>query len=392
MHFLIITRANYPSSSWGNRVRMIAKGLIKNGVKVEVLVTHPWPRKENIDISEDFVKYLSPVQEKKENLFSILKQIKTLFVLKKTLEEYKNVDKILLTGDRWLDSFFISKFCKKHKIEFLVEVVDEVGRQFDKKKNTIYSILAIINRKLFNSNLTKIDKLFVLSSFLENKYKKIMPSNKVIRSSPTLINKEDYLYKLKNFQYFKNEELSLTKNDILISYVGSCERPNGIFFFLDAIAYEILINKYTNIKILFVFHLGNIKTIEQHISKLAISKNIIIIPGINPYYIPSIYERSDILILPEQGDVIANAGFPGKVGEYLISGRAIISTNFSDLNNYLINDYNCLLSEIGDVNTYQKNLETLINDKDKRIKLGENAKITGQKYFNYINAAKIYLE
>ena len=133
----------------------------------------------------------------------------------------------------------------------------------------------------------------------------------------------------------------------------------------------------------------------MHVCSFADEKDIInyvsIYHGIPHNYIPSLYDSSDILVLPEQGNVVANAGFPGKVGEYLISGKAIISTNFSDLSFYLINDYNCMISGIGDHLTYIKNLKTLIYDKEKRINLGNNAIKTGLKYFNYSDAVKIYL-
>ncbi len=50
---LTITRANYPIGSWSNRVRKLAKGIISNGIKCEVLVTYPWPTKDNIKSSEN---------------------------------------------------------------------------------------------------------------------------------------------------------------------------------------------------------------------------------------------------------------------------------------------------------------------------------------------------
>ena len=39
-----------------------------------------------------------------------------------------------------------------------------------------------------------------------------------------------------------------------------------------------------------------------------------------------------------------------------------------------------------------RNLELLLKSEEKRKKLGENAKITGIKYFNYKEAVKLYLE
>lgn len=392
LKFLIITRANYPSSSWGKRVRMISNGLIKNGVSVKVLVTYPWPKKESINTVEEHIEFLTKPSRKEESIFSILKQIKTLYQLHKTLENYKDYDRVLLTGDRWLDTVIVIKFCKKYKKELFVEVVDEVGRKYDNKKFSLYRSLAILNREMFNHNLKNIDKLFVISSYLENKYSALMPKTKIIRSSPTITCIDEYIFNLKMYNYFEVNKLLFKENELLITYAGSCERPNGILFFLNCIAYLIKNKKYDNIRIFLAFNLGDFRVVHNYVSELGIDDIVTIKLDINYIYIPSIYNRSDILVLPEQGEIIANAGFPGKVGEYLISGKAIISTDFSDLSLYLKNNYNCMISKIGDYELYIKNLDILITSKEKREELGKKAFETGIKYFSNKEAAKIYLQ
>jgi len=391
MKLLIITRANYPSSSWGKRVRMIANGLIKNGVNVKVLVTYPWPKIESINTVEEHIEFLTKPSRKKESIFSILKQIKTLYQLHKTLENYKDYDKVLLTGDRWLDTAVVVKFCKKYKKELFVEVVDEVGRKYDNKKFSLYRSLAILNREMFNHNLKNINKLFVISSYLENKYSALMPKSIIIRSSPTITCIDEYIFNLKTYNYFELNNLIIKENELLITYAGSCERPNGILFFLNCISNLIKNKKYNNIRIFFAFNIGDFRVVHNYVSELGIEDIVTIKIDISHFYIPSIYNRSDILVLPEQGEIIANAGFPGKVGEYLISGKAIISTDFSDLSLYLKNNYNCMISKIGDYEMYINNLDLLITSKEIREKLGVKAFETGIKYFSNKEAVKVYL-
>ena len=96
--------------------------------------------------------------------------------------------------------------------------------------------------------------------------------------------------------------------------------------------------------------------------------------------------------MPEQGDIIANAGFPGKTAELLASGKAILATKFSDLPLYLTNGVNAMISEIGDHITYAQNLEKLIVDKMQRDSIGAHARETALKMFSAKNAINLYVE
>jgi len=216
-----------------------------------------------------------------------------------------------------------------------LDIVDEVGRSFDKDNKTFYAKLAIWNRNRFNKLLPKIDKIFVLSSFLEKKYKKLVTNKtKIVRSSPTFINEE--LFKQQKEDYSISTILpNVCKQDsITISYAGSCARTNGLFFFLDVL-HEVLKEKAFKIKVFFLFHVGDIEAVKSYVRKLGMESVVVINSGVHPKYIPSLYDLSDILLLPEHGSIVANAGFPGKTGEYLISGKVILATNFSDLTTYL---------------------------------------------------------
>jgi glycosyltransferase involved in cell wall biosynthesis len=390
---IIITRANYPIGSWSNRVRKIANGIIKNNVQCEVLVTYPWPKLKNIEDSEEFVNYITKPRKKSESITSIFHQLYSLHKLRLHLNKMENKpDIIILTGDRYLDTHIVSDYCLKNNVKLYLDIVDEVGRAFDKSKKTIYSRLAIWNRKRFNNLLHRIDRIYVLSSQLERKYISLTQNKeKVIRSTPTFIDEENFNNLAKNFDIGTvYPEVNKTAK-VIIAYAGSCARTNGLFFFLNALS-RIENIKSLGVKVFFVFHIGNIDNVRDYVSNLGLNEIVKIFGETNPQYIPSFYSKADILVLPEHGKEVANAGFPGKTGEYLVSGKSILSTDFSDLADYLVNRYNCMLSEIGDINTYVGNLKELISDKELREKLGKNAKDTARSNFDYRKASLKYLK
>jgi glycosyltransferase involved in cell wall biosynthesis len=108
--------------------------------------------------------------------------------------------------------------------------------------------------------------------------------------------------------------------------------------------------------------------------------------------LPAFYKNCDILFLPEHGNIIANAGFPGKTAELLASGKPIISTKFSDLELYLRHDDNSLLSEIGNQKTYTLNLKRLLDDEQLRQRIGKNARLTAENFFDFKKCTGMFSE
>ncbi|MBI9035785.1 MAG: glycosyltransferase family 4 protein, partial [Bacteroidales bacterium] len=152
--------------------------------------------------------------------------------------------------------------------------------------------------------------------------------------------------------------------------------------FLDAAAQ---LKDELDFEIIFVFFKGDVKAIKDYAIQLGIGDRLHIFENVNYPYIPAIYNKSDILVLPEMGQVVANAGFPGKTSEYLASGKAVISTDFSNLKDVLKNNENVMMSSLGDLDAYVGNLRSLIRDPDLRSRLGVQALKTAIQYFDYKN-------
>ena len=391
---LIILFGGYPIGSWPNRVRLWMDGFNENNVKTTLIL--PFPYLPASYVEEPNVFYLQNlILNPKKNLSYFIKYI--VGVIKAFLFVKKNSQKlnfVLFAGGSFASCFMILNFCKRKKIRFMIEIVDENSKKYSESKLALVDRLAILNKYIFDKFIVKkVDTLFVLSSFLEKKYRQLFPDLEIRRTVPTLINYEQFLKNSKKnifelnlllLKVFKSPKIKLL-------YAGSCERTNGIFFFLNSISQLIKRAKF-DVEIIFLFYIGNVNKVVSYCQELAISDYVTVLPAILPVYIPAIYNHCDILILPEHGNVIANAGFPGKVAEYLASGKAILSTKFSDIPIYLKHGYNAMLADIGDQAEYTANLYQLLNDSSLRKSLGINALNTSREYFDNKEASLIYLK
>ena len=98
------------------------------------------------------------------------------------------------------------------------------------------------------------------------------------------------------------------------------------------------------------------------------------------YY--NVLNECDIFCMTRINSQFANAGFPFKLGEFLATGKAVISTNVSDVNKFIRNGENALIirpsseDEIAEALIYILKNPILIN------KLGTEGRKTAELNFD----------
>jgi glycosyltransferase involved in cell wall biosynthesis len=396
-HGVIVAESTYPVGSMSIRIRMWAKGFNENNVDTKIFIVAPRPTYYNLENSESYVAFaLSPTYRKSRSskLLYFYQRLVGFRNLHKFLKKEKNLSFVIMSWPNIMIGVLLVAYCKKNNVRLFFDKGDENARLIDKKNRSLIDYLAKQNQKLFNKYIIpRVNVLYVVSSYLEKKYKSLYPELNVKKSLPTLI---DYV----EFQNNQNNDINevdqkgfaiFNSEQPKIFYAGSCERTNGLFFFLESAAH-LLTNKSANFEIIFILVDGDIEKIKKFCLRLEISDHVTFLNPVLPKYMPAIYKKVDVLVLPEQGTIIANAGFPGKTGEYLASGKAIIATVFSDLTDYLKHGYNSMLSQIGDKEAYQNNLKRLISDSRLRAELGENALRTALEKFDYKKGVLRYIE
>jgi glycosyltransferase involved in cell wall biosynthesis len=382
---LIIVNDNYPLGSWSNRTRHWINGFKNNNIETKLIVTHPFPSIKNINASEEFVTFIN----KPSNKNKIISFINSTWKTYKYIKKQNGISFILYAGGSFLSCYLVKKYCDRKKINFLIEIVDENSKKFSETKLSLVDRLAKFNKELFDKYLiSKLNTLFVLSSYLEKKYKLKHSNISIIRTVPSIIN-------IKNYDINKSKKIESSYSDFFQSekinffYAGSCVRTNGIFFFLECIKQVLKHTKKINI--ILIFHLGDQDRVYDYIKELKLDNYIKILPGVLPDFLPALYQKADILFLPEHGNIIANAGFPGKTAELLASGKPVICTDFSDLSNFITNGINGFISPIGDHETYIENLLKMIESKALRTKVGKMGRKTALEQFDHIEAVKKYI-
>ncbi len=119
-------------------------------------------------------------------------------------------------------------------IPYYAEVADEIGHLYPSGRLKLIDHLAKSNQIAYEKIIQKrADKIFVFTSYLEHKYKKIFRMYKNISEQSRLrliIETFDLLSK-NDITVIKQEKIEqLESRKIKIVFAGACNRTNGLFF------------------------------------------------------------------------------------------------------------------------------------------------------------------
>jgi len=384
---IIIRNGLALSGSWTKRVKHWNQSFNKNGVDTKIICANPSKPIGFIN-GKDGIHYLNSLW-----LPSIIGYfLSPIVILFKLIKE--KPDFVLLANGGFLEFYTIPLYCKIKGIPLLVDMVDTIGRKY-KKNKTIIDYIIIYNKVLFDKIILRSAfEVFCISSELLNKYKALYPNKRVSMSIPSTVDIDEFEINSKlGLSVLKDDSYDIfnEKDFVKIFYAGTITRLNGIDFLLKALSNIIKTENYT-VKIIFAIIDGNVDSLNKLLSSYNLREYSVIVPAVEQRYLPILLTKADILFIPEQGDETANAGFPGKTSEYLLSETPIITTMFSDLDVYLTNKVNSMITKRGDFSAYQDNLKQLISNKEFRKKLGKEGALLAKENFSSKDSFKPYME
>ncbi len=288
----------------------------------------------------------------KKNIFikSILKNKISNFLFRilfgyKTANYLKNSNSNLIITRSLISSFFLCFFKIKHFLEIHTEL-----RGITK--------LLLISLGYINSEF--IIRVIFISKTLSKKFPNL--NKKKILILHDAIDLKDFRYKNK-------------RNTIKhVSYVGSFHKGKGIELILK------LANKFK--KIQFNIYGDPMGKVYRR------TKNVKIFGYIDYYKVPLVLSNSDILILPS-ADLqfgraknlnISNYNSPLKMFDYLASGKVIIASKRDGICEVLKHNYNSVIVNKYELNSWSIALEKIILNKYNLLKLRKNSLKTANKY------------
>lgn len=368
------------------RIMSYSKGLVANGVAVEVLSYIPsgniYLDSSDNSGSIDGVYYCYPLRKKrfKNRFLHIIESILSILVTyRKIIRDGKanNYDALIISNDNPFILLLFSIAAKRINTVSLF-IFDEFPipiRRFLKTKIPAWK------KSMYKIALKRIDGYISMTNKLVEFYTNIASKPSLIISSIT------------DIERFSTESVStpeITESEIRITYMGNMELSKDN---VDNIirAFSIISEKHTTANLyLYGAPSQDTKTsLVSLITELNLTHRVNF-GFANFYQVPEILKKSHILVSSQPNTKRAEGGFPTKVGEYLAVGNPILITNVGEISHHVENNTNIFLAEPENPNDFADKLNYIIeNYKEAQLVAKAGKKLVAEKYSNFAAASSM---
>ena len=286
----------------------------------------------------------------------------------------ENISVIQAHNFRFLFAAFCAKTIARKKLKIYVEIhamyhmswyKERISRHLLRKADKIVVLAECAKKYLVDNNRISPDKIFVVRNGIdESVHKETIADENFTKQ--VIQAKEEYLIAL---------------------YSGSFIEWQGVNFIADN--FDNLLDSFPNLAIVMV---GNGPDYDYVSAKSLSSKykdRILLHHGISKQELLSLYDFTDILLIPRLKTLSTNTAVPLKVIEAMEYGMCIVSANDNGLLEAL-DDSNAFLFESGSINSLTSSLKEAIDYPEKRERLAEKArKDAGKLFVSWQDNAKV---
>lgn len=377
MNITAITIGSYPyGEATTNRNISILKGLSELGHNVELIILSPTDRYcMGTRVKSGFIEgvkfeYTSKSVEWPNNV--IKKSIILVFSISKALHKLKDkirtkkIDVILLLLSKpYLMHPFIL-FAKKYNLNIYHEQ-NELPEVIFKNKN----IISIINIKYYINLIRKLTGIYVISNYLKNYFAEFIEIDRICLINMTVDHTRFY---------------NIWPSPFKFKYIAFCGTMYG-----NKDGIRDLIDAYETVKIkvgLKLVLIGDIlderaKYITDLIKEKGLTKNVVLTGSIVSTDIPRYLQNAEILVLARPDSIQARAGFPTKLGEYLLTQKPVIVTSTGEIPLFLKEGENAFLVKPADSVHFAEKILFVFNNYQLALNVAKNGKNLAMKCFNY---------
>jgi glycosyltransferase involved in cell wall biosynthesis len=281
----------------------------------------------------------------------------------------EKIKSIILYPDRISTSIWFWLIARICKTSYILEKSEKPFLNSD--KNVVWKILEMI----YTFTIFKLfDGTIVISDYLFKYMKKRIRKNASLFKSTILVNTDEFRPHPKRPQIGK-----------YIAYCGALnEEKDGVLTLLKAF---IFVSKvYPKLKLIIIgdgYKKTEIKTYRKEAINLGVEQNVIFMGLLSRNRLPEILSNAIALVLARPSSVQADAGFPTKLGEYLATGKPVVVTRTGEIDQYLEDGYNALLSPPNDPYIFAKKIMLLLKNNRLANEIGKNGRILAYEYFDY---------
>lgn len=311
-----------------------------------------------------------------------VKQIKQKSKLIGNLSLYrylkKSSDKCMVLyyyGQPDIINFFLFFLLRKKGIKIIFDIVEDYST-YTNFTNT-FNKWNIRSSMLLLSKLSLIaNGIIVINNYLYKRIIKITKNKLPIIKLPVSINKHDF-----------STQNKVQSDTLKVFYGGAFVYKDGVRELIEAFS-EISVTN-PNIRLILTGKgmEKDITQINELLSKLG-NKQINFLGYVSDEQYFKLIKSCDILCMPRKNIPFAIAGFPFKLGEYLGTGNAVLSSSIGELPEMFNHDEICFYDPDNEYDLRDK-LKNLLKDSFYRKSLGIKGREKAFELFNSENHALI---
>jgi len=334
-----IVQIGISGTAANNRMALVARGLVANGIICEKLNACNWflPNKRLQ------IKYLKKAIKISYTLLRKLTPGDIVYFYAWTI--FTPIE-VFIARLRKCDIFF-----ERNEYPYILrQNVSDVKIQlhFQRMDNIFYK------------KCLKHAKGFITcSTFLENYYKQFTPVKVPFAKFPLFVDynrfSQDNLPSLYDFKY--------------IAYCGYMgDNKDGVSILIDA--FKIIAPLY-KINLVLIGTAGENIMQELQDNAKELENRVVFTGHINHENMPQLLQAAEILVLSRPDNKQAEGGFPSKLGEYLATGKPVIVTKVGDIPSYIQDGINGFLAKPDSAEDFAEKIKNVLDDYENALQVGK---------------------
>lgn len=357
-----------------NRVYTFAKGFYENGIEVFVICFRN-DYVESVNGIVNGIHYNHPFNQTvrsnsfiKRRLAKFNKYLRTRRILKTIDKDYR-ILAINLWTNRLLVQGFVYYLGLMAKTRIIHEHSEHPLREYQRP-----AIKRFLGESKSYLGTRLCDGIFCISKYLVNFYKDRGVSERKLLLVPGTVDNE-------RFTVVGGSPLSYD----YILYCGSLTiQKDGVDILIDS--FNRVSNEFKDIKLVLLGKgdsLHEETEIRSKVEELGLTDRVDFLGQLGRNEVPAYICHAKVLALARPKSIVADAGFPSKLTEYLSSGKPVVVTRVGEIPEYLVDNEHAFLSEPGSADDFANRLVDVLHDYESALSVGAKGKDLTNNIFNY---------
>lgn len=357
-----------------NRVYTYAKGFTENGITTHVICFNN-DYMDNYNGEIEGVKYYHPFSQTKRSTNFIVRTWRKLskyinaYHLARELNKNDRIIAIDVYTEVILTQLFAFTLAKSLKTKLLIERCEHPLRNYNdnKAKLLLGNIKVWLETKLY-------DGIFCISGYLINFYLSKGFDQRRLFLVPSTVDTGRFDKRLSSPLLYR-----------YILYCGSLTLlKDGVHILIESFAQ--VSDRHPEIKLVLI---GAADTYEEEmmlkkvVTKLKLDDRVVFLGKMARTDIPVYLNNAEALVMARPSSIIADAGFPSKLTEYLSTGNPVIATKVGEIPVYLEDNVNAFLSEPDNADAFAGKIDYVLSNYELAQKVGQRGKELTRTIFNY---------